>query len=96
MSLAAAPGESYYLPVGHVGVEGAQLELFEVKKALGGILADKKILKIAHNAKFDLQILQTAGFTVSGLDFDTMLAAHLLGEKAPGLRTWPSPASTWR
>jgi DNA polymerase-1 len=86
LSLATAPGESYYVPVGHVGVEGAQLELFEVKKALGGILADKKILKIAHNAKFDLQVLQTAGFSVAGLDFDTMLAAHLLGEKAPGLK----------
>jgi len=90
LSLAAAPGESYYLPVGHVGVEGAQLELSEVKKALGGILADKKILKIAHNAKFDLQVLQTSGFTVNGLEFDTMLAAHLLGEKAPGLKNLAS------
>ena len=90
LSLATAPGESFYLPVGHVGVEGAQLELSEVKKALGGILADKKILKIAHNAKFDLQVLQTAGFTVNGLDFDTMLAAHLLGEKAPGLKNLAS------
>ena len=86
ISISTAPGESYYLPVGHVGVEGAQLELFEVKKTLGPILADKKILKIAHNAKFDLQVLQTAGFAVNGVDFDTMLAAHLLGEKAPGLK----------
>lgn len=86
LSIALAPGDAYYLPVGHVGVDGAQLELSEVKKALGGVLADNKIAKITHNAKFDLQILQTAGFRCEGLEFDTMLAAHLLGEKAPGLK----------
>ncbi len=90
LSLATAPGDAYYLPVGHVGVEGAQLELSEVRQALGSILADKRIAKIAHNAKFDLQILQNAGFTVNGLDFDTMLAAHLLGEKSLGLKALAS------
>ncbi|PPD57533.1 DNA polymerase I [Dehalogenimonas etheniformans] len=90
LSIAPTAGESYYLPVGHVGVEGAQLELSEVKRMLGPILADKKIPKIAHNAKFDLQIMQTAGFVINGLDFDTMLAAHLLGEKAPGLKNLAS------
>ncbi len=90
LSVALAPGDAYYLPVGHVGVEGAQLELSEVKKALGPVLTDRKIAKIAHNAKFDLQILQTAGFTFAGLEFDTMLAAHLLGEKAPGLKNLAS------
>ncbi|MEN8613941.1 DNA polymerase I [Dehalogenimonas sp. THU2] len=86
LSLSPAAGEGYYLPVGHVGVEGAQLELSEVVKALAGVMADRKIVKIAHNAKFDLQILQNAGFTVNGLDFDTMLAAHLLGEKSLSLK----------
>lgn len=86
LSLAPATGEGYYLPVGHVGVTGAQLELSQVIKMLGGIIADKNIQKIAHNAKFDLQILSRAGFRVKGLSFDTMLAAHLLGEKTLSLK----------
>lgn len=90
LSIALSPGNAFYLPVGHVGVEGAQLELSEVKKVIGPVFADRKIAKIAHNAKFDLQILRTSGFTVASLEFDTMLAAHLLGEKAPGLKNLAS------
>jgi len=90
LSIALSPGDAYYLPVGHVGIEGTQLELSEVKRVLSGILCEKKIAKIAHNAKFDLQVLKTAGFAVSGLQFDTMLAAHLLGEKTPGLKNMVS------
>ena len=72
ISLAADPAKGYYFPVGHE--EGAQLELDEIKKALQPILSDPKIAKVAHNAKFDLVVLQQAGFEVTPITFDTMIA----------------------
>jgi DNA polymerase-1 len=86
LSLAPAAGESYYLPVGHSGVEGRQWAIDELKRYLGPVLADGGIGKIAHNAKYDLHILAGAGLLVAGLDFDTMLAAHLLGESSLSLK----------
>jgi len=50
---------------------------------LASILADEKIKKVGHNLKFDLEILETAGFQVKGLYFDTMIASYLLN---PGTR----------
>lgn len=48
-------------------------------------------VKIFQNAKFDLNFLRAAGFSVGGPIFDTMLAAHLLrtsrGPKRLGLGT---------
>ncbi len=72
ISLAAEPAKGYYFPVGHE--EGAQLGLDEIKKALQPILSDPKIAKVAHNAKFDLVVLQQAGFEVTPITFDTMIA----------------------
>lgn len=86
LSVSPAAGEAYYVPVGHVDATGQQLELREVVGMLGGLMASTEILKIAHNVKFDLKILQGAGFTVNRLGFDTMLAAHLLGEKTLSLK----------
>ncbi|RAP26151.1 DNA polymerase I, partial [Candidatus Marinamargulisbacteria bacterium SCGC AG-333-B06] len=42
------------------------------------ILENKDIKKIAHNGKYDYQVLKRYGITVQGLEFDTMLAAFLL------------------
>lgn len=86
LSIAPRAGEAYYLPVGHIDADGRQWGISELLAALGPVLADFGIKKIAHNAKYDLQILRQAGFTVAGLDFDTMLAAHLLGEKTLSLK----------
>jgi DNA polymerase-1 len=86
LSVAPAAGEGYYLPVGHLEAVGRQWLISELSAALDPVLADSNIRKIAHNAKYDLQILRRVGFTVAGLDFDTMLAAHLLGEKSLSLK----------
>ena len=42
--------------------------------------------KTAHNANYDMTVLANYGVNVRGVDFDTMVAAHLLGEKALGLK----------
>jgi DNA polymerase-1 len=44
---------------------------------------DKNVGKAAHNAKFDIRVLHSAGIKFRGLAFDTMLASYLLN---PGTR----------
>ena len=72
MSFSWKEGEAYYVPVG-VGDD----------KRLKEILADGKISKIGHNIKFDLEVLERAGFELRGIIFDTMVASYLLN---PGSR----------
>jgi len=45
------------------------------------ILADQRIIKIFHNAKFDLEFLTDAGHTVNNV-FDTMIAEKVLTKGA--------------
>ncbi|MDP3970453.1 MAG: DNA polymerase I [bacterium] len=53
-------------------------------KQFAGIFADKKIKKIAHNAKFDIKVLSaTNNVVVENLFYDTMLASYVL---SPGSR----------
>jgi len=84
ISLSPAPGEAFYVPVGHTG--GRQLPLEEVLGMIGPFLHDEAISKVAHNGKYDMAVLATDGMEVSNLSFDTMIAAHLLGERALGLK----------
>jgi len=77
IALAAGPGEAWYVNVGHA--EGAQpLKAEEVRKVLGPVLADPGIPKVFHHAKYDLMVLERAGFEVAGTAFDTMIASYLL------------------
>ncbi len=49
--------------------------------ALAGILSSPGIIKIFHNAKFDLQFLNASGYTVANI-FDTMIAEKVLTKGA--------------
>ncbi len=84
ISLSTAPGKAWYLPVGHSA--GDQLPLAHVIAALKPLLEDPKVIKIAHNGKYDMTVLLKYGVRVENLGFDTMIAAYLLGEKALGLK----------
>jgi DNA polymerase I len=93
MSLAMAPGEAYYIPVGHVDAPdgqqpGTQLPLDEVLAQLRPVLEDETIGKYMHNAKYDLAILARYGIEVRGLTFDTMIGAYLAepGRRGLGLK----------
>lgn len=87
ISLSAAEGQACYIPVGHTLLdEVPQLPLEQVIDRLKPLFEDAKIAKIAHNAKFDMMALAEIGIDVAGLSFDTMIAAHLLGEKALALK----------
>ncbi|GCE13239.1 DNA polymerase I [Tengunoibacter tsumagoiensis] len=93
ISFAMAPGEAYYLPVGHGitpdGQEpGPQLPLPLVVEKLRPVLEDASLQKYMHNAKYDLAIFARVGLHVQGLAFDTMLGAYLAdpGRRGVGLK----------
>ena len=84
ISFSIAPGRGWYVPVGHV--EGNQLPLDRVLETLRPILESETIPKSAHNANYDMTVLANYGVNVRNLAFDTMLAAHVSGRKAIGLK----------
>jgi len=87
ISLSPAPGEAYYIPVGHVGWgQVEQLPLKQVINQLRSPLEDATLAKLAHNGKYDMTVLAEYGVTVDNLTFDTMVAAYLLSEKSLGLK----------
>ncbi|HEY5071042.1 MAG TPA: DNA polymerase I [Caulobacteraceae bacterium] len=86
VSLAVAPGEACYIPVGHCEEEGLGLEeardlrqipLDEVIARLRPLLEDPAILKVAQNAKYDLAVLSRYGIAVAPIE-DTMLISYVL------------------
>jgi len=87
ISLSPAPGEAYYIPVGHTGLmQAEQLPLEQVIARLKGPLQDPNLPKLAHNGKYDMTVLAEYGVSVNNLASDTMVAAHLLGEKSVSLK----------
>ena len=87
ISLSPARGEAYYIPVGHVGWgEVEQLPLEQVIARLKPLLEDNTSAKLAHNGKYDMEVLAEYGITVKNLTFDSMIAAYLLSEKSLGLK----------
>ena len=79
ISLSCQPGEAYYIPVGHApDAATPQLSLGQVQQILGPLLADSQVAKYAHNANYDLILLQQHDLAVRGLIFDSMIAAYLL------------------
>ena len=77
LSFAIAPGRAWYIPVGHR--EGEQLPLESVLAAVRPLFESPDIAKCAHNANYDMTVLANHGIRFSNVDFDTMIAAHLLG-----------------
>lgn len=72
----APPGPGSSPP--NVALEAAQA-------ALGPLLADPAVTKYAHNAKFDLTVLERHGLPVAPPIFDTMIASWL-SNNAPDAR----------
>ena len=90
LSFSLGAGEAYYIPVGHTadidGNEPArQLPLADVLERLRPVLGDDSVGKAGHNAKFDMMVLARHGVWVSGLRFDSMVAAYLLNPGRRGL-----------
>ncbi|MEE8158377.1 MAG: DNA polymerase I [Dehalococcoidia bacterium] len=84
LSFSTTEGKAWYIPVGHQ--EGHQLPLEEVLAKLKPVLEDPNLSKAGHNLNYDVTVLGSYGIEAKGLDCDTMMAAHLLGIKAIGLK----------
>src|SRR5450432_103098 len=93
ISCSMAPGEAYYLPVGHGRTvddqePGTQLPLNYVLEKFKPVLEDEHILKYMHNAKYDMALMKRYGIDVRGLALDTMVGAYLAepGRRCLGLK----------
>ena len=84
LSFAVEPGRAWYVPVGHR--EGLQLPLEQVLAQVRPLLESTEQGKCAHNANYDLTVLANHGIHCQNVDFDTMIAAHLLGKHTLGLK----------
>jgi len=77
ISLAWEPGKAVYLPV-KAPLGARTLDTAAIRKKLGALLAGESVVKVGQNLKYDLIILENAGFSLAGTLFDTMIAAHVL------------------
>jgi DNA polymerase-1 len=86
-SFSPAPGEAYYVPVGHVGWgQTEQLSIADVINRLKPLMEDARLATVAHNANYDMTLLAENGMMVSNLTFDSMIAGYLLSEKSLSLK----------
>ncbi len=79
ISLAVAPWQACYIPVGHnyAGVP-EQLPLDEVLAVLKPWLESDAPQKVGQNIKYDMHVLANHGITLRGVVDDTMLESYVL------------------
>ncbi|TSB05122.1 DNA polymerase I [Sphingorhabdus contaminans] len=81
-SLAVAPGEACYVPLGHGGTDllaenPEQIPFAEALARLKPLLVEPSVLKIGQNLKYDISVLAQHGLTISPYD-DTMVMSFAL------------------
>jgi DNA polymerase I len=94
LSLAVAPGRSWYLPFAHVAPDGELAGGVPPRnlpplgdallQPLRELLADPTVPKAGHNVKYDWLVLRRAGVELAGVVYDSMLASFVLD---PGRRS---------
>jgi DNA polymerase-1 len=79
-------GETYYVPTGHA--EDQQLPIEKVLAGVTPLLQGEQPGILGHNLNFTMTLLSNYGVapTKVPVAFDTMIAAHLLGEKVLALK----------
>ena len=84
LAFAINESEGHYVPVGHT--EGKQLSAEETLSVLLPVLRSKPVS--GHNLNFTLTLLSNYGLSPTDVSVasDTMVAAHLTGEKALSLK----------
>ena len=78
LGLAACSGDraDHYFPLGHR--EPGNLDKDGLKAALGGLVSDPDVKKVAHDAKRVLIAFRRLGLEIGEIDFDISLAAYLI------------------
>jgi DNA polymerase-1 len=95
VSLALAPGEACYIPLGHGGSDmfaekPRQIPMDVAIARLKPLLEDDSVLKIGQNLKYDINVLARHGIAVAPID-DTMVmsfnldAGHEFGSGGHGM-----------
>ena len=101
ISFATQPGNGAYLPLGHSQGEGdifgggkaeGQMDIRQALDMLRPLFADRSILKIFHNAKYDLGLLARYDVAVNSYD-DTLLLSYSLD--GPQFNTMSELADHW-
>jgi len=87
VALAVAPGDACYIPLGRRAHAGGldlgdgpgakQIPRDTALEHLKTLLEDPGVLKVAHNAKFALEVLRRRGITMAPID-DTLLLSFVL------------------
>ncbi|MDC3107629.1 DNA polymerase I [Paracoccaceae bacterium] len=84
VSICTGSGSACYIPMAHQTdqpeykeLEKKQLQRDIVLKRLRPLLADRSILKIGHNIKYDIKVLDKYACQVNSFD-DTMLMSHCI------------------
>jgi DNA polymerase-1 len=93
ISFAFTAHEAYYVPVIDKSTPSTAADLFDdtkghtdrkgfpidrIVKDMGSVFDNDTIKKFGQNVKYDSLILSSKGITVSGVGFDTMIAAYVL------------------
>ena len=89
IGMAISPGrrEAFYIPLGHQGLnQPPQMPLAQVTARLKPVLENASVGKVAHNGKHVIAVLAGCSVKLENLNFDSMLAAYLLGAKNLGLK----------
>lgn len=84
-ALCTSQDKAYYIPLGQENQDMFGAVVNPGGRAFARLMSDERIAKVAHNSKPMLTRLKEQGIRVNNMDFDTMLAAYLLGEKSLSL-----------
>lgn len=88
IAVATDQNAASYIPLGHTspGFNDRQLPVDQVLETIGPLLREKAVT--GHNLNFSLTVLANYGVAPTSVQvaFDTMIAAHLTGQKALGLK----------
>ena len=94
MSLAVAPGRSWYLPFAHAAPDGELAGgtpprnlpplASDALAPVRALLEDARVPKGGHDLKFDTLVLRRTGVELAGVKYDSMLASFVLD---PGRRS---------
>ena len=88
LSFSIEQDSGIYIPIRHKDKSSqyfGENELEEVITLVKPVLENPRIPKTGQNVKYDVLILNRFGIQVKGIEFDTMIAAHLL---QPGSRSY--------
>ena len=83
LGLSTAPGEAFYLPLGHDMMGAAeQLPITQVLERLQPFLESQSLFKVGHDLKHCTHVLARYGISLKGRRYDTMLQSYVLNSVA--------------